>query len=121
MSVVSGQLSVVSGQWSVGGGQWAVVSGRWSVGGGGNSGEGGQAVEFGCVAVQQFFLMFEGSIGDQCAQCGEPVFVGPAQQADRPVASENDSIRPERVEAVIDNRCQCFGKGNFGRCAGNDA
>jgi len=52
-------------------------------------------VLFGFGPVRDDFVQGRNPVGERCAQ-----------QADRPIAAKDDAIRPERIEAVIDNLIQ---------------
>ena len=72
------------------------------------------------VVVPQFPLIRCGPRCDDFSQGQHPLAIRCAPQAHGPIAAEDDAIRAERVQAVVDNRSQGGGRSLL-RCAGNHA
>ena len=53
--------------------------------------------------MEELFLLSGRPLGDDLFQRVDPLLEAAAQLADRPIASKDDSVRPELVQAEVDD------------------
>src|SRR5437588_7353258 len=56
--------------------------------------------------MEQLSLVFFAAVMHDDLYCLDPLFVSGSLRTDRPIAAKHDTLRPEDIERVVDERCQ---------------